>query len=116
MFEDFSGGYYLGRLYVEPHEVERPAIHDDEYEAMRSELYEGSDKPLVMKLDNHHLAVGGDEGVPSGTLGIPERLLEETGVEKPPVLKGVLLAKQGYAERILNIAGEEERVGGEGGV
>ena len=65
MFEQFSRGYYLGRLYVEPHEV-GAAMCRDQHERVNQQLYgdEGvtrTDLPLVMKLGRRHFPVRGDE-------------------------------------------------------
>lgn len=82
MFEPFSDGYYLGELYVEPHDGERAVIQQADHEAVNKQLYaddegvERLDAPLVMKLDTAHFPVTGDEGIPSGTLVVPSELLD----------------------------------------
>lgn len=104
MFEDFSSGYYLGRMYVEPHESDRPVMQDEEYETVSRGVYD-EEKPLVMKIGNRHLVVGGDGGIPSGTLGVPEGVVDKLGLRNPPSVKDVLLAKEGHATRILSLRG-----------
>lgn len=116
MFEDFSSGYYLGRLYVEPHDSPEPVIHDEEYRRIHGDVYGGDgeiaeEMPLVFKLDSQHLPVKGGEGVPSGTLGVPEGLVEEIDLDNPPSVKNVLLAKKRYAERVLELLGRRSRSG-----
>mgnify|MGYP000087704257 CR=1 FL=1 len=106
MFEDFSSGYYLGRMYVEPHDAERPVMQDDEFEKVREKVYD-DEKPLVMKIGNRHLVVDGDEGVPSGTLAVPAGVTESLRLHNPPSVKDVLLAKKGHATRILSLRGFE---------
>ena len=107
MFTQFSKGYYLGRLYVEPHDGEHAVMRRDQHERVNQELYatgegvERLDSPLVMKLDQQHISVHGDDGVPEGTLAIPGDLLESTSVENPPELKEVLLAKADRAAQLL---------------
>ncbi|PSP56117.1 hypothetical protein BRC82_03005 [Halobacteriales archaeon QS_1_67_19] len=107
MFEEFSSGYYLGRLYVEPDDREQVAMRRDHHERINEQLYaegegiERLDNPLVMKVDNRHVAVRGEEGLPEGTLAVPEPLLEETRIRNPPTLKEVLLAKADRAAQIL---------------
>ena len=107
MFEQFSGGYYLGELYVEPHDGERAVIQRDDHEAVNEQLYaegegvERLDAPLVMKVDNTHFPVLGDEGVPSGTLAVPVELLEEGSASK----REVLLAKANRAMELLRYSG-----------
>ena len=111
MFEAFSRGYYLGRMYVEPRDSEQAAMDRAQHERVNEQLYadgEGVDRldrPLVMKLDTSHFAVHGDETVPADTLAVPEDLLEETHVRNPPTLKEVLLAKADHAERLLDLTG-----------
>lgn len=104
MFQPFSSGYYLGRLYVEPSPGEAAVLHRAEHETANEELYatgegvERLDHPLVMKLDNHHFPVHAAESVPQRTLAVPETLLESTRVENPPELREVLLAKAEHAK------------------
>jgi len=110
MFEQFSAGYYLGRLYVEPREGE-PAMCREQHEQVNEQLYadgEGLDRldyPLVMKLDENHLAVTGDETVPQDTLAVPPSVLDSVRVRNPPTLKEVLLAKADRATQLLEVAG-----------
>ena len=113
MFEQFSGGYYLGKLYVEPHDGEQAVIHRDDHEAVNEQLYTGGDgierldAPLVMKVDNTHFPVLGDEGVPSGTLAVPAELLEDGS----PSQREVLLAKAGRAMELLQYSGWQPSTG-----
>jgi hypothetical protein len=111
MFERFSSGYYLGRLYVEPGETEQPAMCRDQHEHLVEQLYatgtgvERLDRPLVMKLGQQHLPVHGAAGVPADTLAVPEPVLAETAVENPPTLREVLLAKADRAAELLGLTG-----------
>jgi len=104
MFEDFSSGYYLGRMYVEPHDAERPVMQDEEFETVSLGVYD-EEKPLVMKIGKHHLVVDGDDGVPTGTLGVPAKVADELRLRNPPSVKDVLLAKKDHATRILSLKG-----------
>lgn len=110
MFERFSRGYYVGRLYVQPMPDGGPAICREQHEQVNRELYatgdgvERTDYPLVMKLGNHHLAVHGAEEVPADTLAVPRDLLEDTSVRNPPAFHEVLLAKADRAEQLLPVA------------
>lgn len=107
MFEHFSGGYYLGELYVEPHDGEQAVIQQADHETMNEQLYtdgegiERLDAPLVMKVDNAHIPVLGDEGVPSGTLAVPAELLTEGSASH----REVLLAKASRAMELLRWSG-----------
>ena len=109
MFEEFSSGYYLGRLYVEPDEGERAAIARTQHERVNKVLYTGdgverTGLPLVMKLGNTHFTVGGGTDVPADTLVVPEELLGETDIRNPPALRKVFLAKAGRARQLLSVA------------
>lgn len=112
MFSEFSRGYYLGRLYVEPRDGERAVMHHDRHEQVNEQLYAGGqglerlDAPLVMKLGNRHFAVHGEEGVPDGTLAVPEHLLADTDVRNPPSLQEILLAKADRAAQMLQLSGQ----------
>jgi len=111
MFERFSSGYYLGRLYVTPgrREGETAAIARSQHEQVNEQLYADeevvrTDSPLVMKLENTHFTVAGDESVPEGTLAVPPELVEETRLRNPPDLREVFLAKAERARQLLSLA------------
>ena len=53
MFEAFSRGYYLGRLYVEPYAGDRAVIHRDQHRRVNEQVYAAADDP------------GDDAGTPS---------------------------------------------------
>ncbi|WP_128476456.1 DUF5802 family protein [Halorussus pelagicus] len=112
MFTEFSSGYYLGRLYVEPFEGDRAAIRRDQHEQINEQLYatgegvERLDSPLVMKVGNRHVAVSGDDGVPEGTLALPEEFLDDADIKNPPKLTEVLLAKAECADQLLRYQSE----------
>lgn len=130
MFEPFSSGYYLGRLYVEPHVGDRPAMHREQHEHVSEQLYadagsgettgesEGQptprsdqsdrrrEQPLVMKIGGTHVPVHGAEGVPERTVALPDDWLKATRLRNPPTLTEVLLAKRERAEQLLHV--EEE--------
>lgn len=111
MFEPFSDGYYLGRLYVEPGEGEHTVMQTDQHERVNRQLYtsgegiERLDSPLVMKLDSAHLAVHAADDVPTDTLAVPEQVLADLSVDAPPALEAVLLAKADRAAQLLRYAG-----------
>ena len=39
MFEEFSAGYYLGRLYVSPREGEQAVMHEEHHEQANEQVY-----------------------------------------------------------------------------
>lgn len=110
MFEQFSRGYYLGRLYVEPSDGDTATMCRAQHERVNEQLYadgqgvERVDRPLVMKLGSNHFPVHGDADVPADTLAVPERVLEDT-VRNPPSLREVLLAKADRASQLLELTG-----------
>jgi hypothetical protein len=110
MFERFSSGYYLGRLYVEPHDGDRAVMQETDHERVNRQLYaegvgvERVDHPLVMKLDGSHFPVHGDEGVPSGTLAVPASL----SADDLPDRREVLLAAADRADELLRYAGYDD--------
>jgi hypothetical protein len=107
MFEPFSSGYYLGRLYVEPYGGDHAVMQREHHEQVNRELYttgegvERLDNPLVMKIGTGHVPVHGAEGVPDRTVALPETLLAGLGIENAPTLSEVLLAKADRAEQLL---------------
>ena len=107
MFERFSSGYYLGRLYIEPHDSEAAMIQRVDHERVNEQLYatgdgvERLDYPLVMKLDGTHFPVHGDDDVPAGTLVVPSDVADD-GL---PARREVLLAKADRADELLRYAG-----------
>lgn len=109
MFEQFSSGYYLGRLYVQPHDGERAVMQREDHERVNEQLYasgegiEPLDTPLVMKLDGQHFPVLGDEGVPSGTLALPKEMADDS----LPDRREVFLAKPDRADELLQYHGYE---------
>lgn len=111
MFESFSQGYYLGRLFVEPRDGERAVMQAEQHERVNQQLYadgdgvERLDTPLVVKLGTRHLAVHGAPDVPGDTIAAPPMVLEEAGIDTPPELSEVLLAKPERATQLLRIAG-----------
>lgn len=111
MFEAFSDGYYIGRLYVAPADAP-PRMHEAQVHHLNDELVDEDtgivdlDRPLVMKLGSRHFPVHGDSEVPAGTLVVPDQLLDETPIENPPAVCGVLLATGERAEQLLWLSGQ----------
>ena len=106
MFEEFSRGYYLGRLYVEPYEGDQAVMQAVQHERVNAQVYatgeglERLDHPLVMKLEDTHLAVHAAEDVPADTLEVPEALVDGSGLTDLPALREVLLAKADRAAQL----------------
>lgn len=101
MFEQFSRGYYLGRLYVEPRNAKRAAMSTEQLEAIDRQLYRAADpgnrdRPVVMKVGRRHYRIQGDRGIDAGELAIPRSATEIEGAGHRPVL----LAKAGRADQL----------------
>jgi len=114
MFEQFSRGYYLGRLYVEPRDG-GAAMCRDQHERVNQQLYGDkgvtrTDLPLVMKLGRRHFPVRGDEEVPADTLAVPEDVLADADIRNPPSLSEVFLAKADHAAQLLSVADGSDAV------
>lgn len=108
MFEPFSRGYYLGRLYVEPHDDETARMCQAQHRQVAHQLYgeEGQstdETPLVMKLGTRHFPVRGQSGVPADTISVPSTILADAAVDNPPSLAEVLLAKADRAAQLLRL-------------
>lgn len=109
MFEPFSGGYYVGRLFVEPHDEEHAVMRRDQHELVNEQLYatgdgvERLDHPLVMKVGQQHFAVHGEDGLPENTLALPRSRLPDRGTDSLPAPREVLLAKAEKAGQLLRI-------------
>lgn len=108
MFEQFSRGYYLGRLYVEPRDDETARMCHEQYRRVADQLY-GDDgaraggAPLVMKLGTRHFPVHGERDVPADTLAVPPTVLDDADVANPPSLREVLLATADRAAQLLRL-------------
>jgi hypothetical protein len=110
LFEEFSAGYYVGRLYIEPYDGDHAAMDHDQHVEANEQVYatgddiERVDHPLVMKVDETHVPVFPAEDLPTDTLGLPEPVLESIRAEQPPTLKEVLVAKAERAAQLLEWA------------
>jgi len=120
MFEQFSRGYYLGRLYVEPQHEGSPAMCREQYEQVSQQLYaeetgvSRTGLPLVMKLGTRHFPVHGEDGVPTDTLAVPPEIVDaDSRIRNPPALREVFLAKADRAVQLLDI---EASVPGQTGI
>lgn len=109
MVEEFSAGYFLLRVYVEPHPGDRAVLNRADHADLRSRLYstdEGecsTDLPLLVKVDEAHIPVLPGEGVPTGTLALPHEVIESTRIEAPPSLREILLAKAEQTVRLFDL-------------
>ena len=108
MFERFSSSYYLGEMFVEPHDGDHALMARPEHEQVNRQLYtsgegvEPLDTPLVMKLDRTHFPVLGDDGIPAGTLVVPRTVASDDGL---PTSREVFLARAERASELLRYAG-----------
>lgn len=110
MFEEFSAGYYVGRVYIEPYDGDHAVMDRDQHAEANEQVYatgepiERGDHPLVMKVDERHFPVFAADDMPTDTVGLPAPMLESTRVDTPPTLKEVLVAKADRAAQLLEWA------------
>lgn len=106
-FEEFSAGYYIGRVYIELYDGEHAVMDRDQHEETNEHIYatgegvERVDQPLIVKVDESHFPVVGADDVPTDTLALPDVVLAETQIESPPTVKEVLVAKAERASQLL---------------
>lgn len=126
MFEQFSSGYYLGRLYVQAHDGSRAVLRENHHRRVREQLYgatadsnaqiarssaaktETDEQPLVMRYRCQHFVVDGDETVPEETLAVPSEWLSERPDPLEP--REVFLAKADRARQLLQFSVGAEQV------
>lgn len=107
LFEEFSTAYFIGQLYVEAHDGDHAVLDREQHEAANEQIYatdepiERLDHPLVMKLDELHFPVFATEAVPVDTLALPDDYLKTSGIDNPPTLREVLVAKAERAADLL---------------
>lgn len=107
MLEAYSAAYYLGRVTVEPGDGEHAVLERDQHRQAAATVYatgvgvERLDLPLIVKLGRHHLPVFGSAAVPVGTLAVPGEVLDASGLENPPSLTEILVAKAERAAQLL---------------
>lgn len=107
MFEEFSAGYYVARFYVDVYDGDRAVMERSQHVDANEEIYatgdgvERLDLPLVMKLEEHHFPVLGNEGIPVDTLVIPNNAIEQSKIEETPTLREILVAKADRAVQFL---------------
>lgn len=110
MLTEFSSGYYLARLYVEPTSGDRATVQRRLLERANEQLYavgegiERLDVPLVVKLGTSHFPVYGADGIPAGTLEVPESVLDDR-IRHPPTLREVLVAKAHRSAQLVRMFG-----------
>ena len=104
MFEEFSGGYYLGRLFVRSDARRNAVLLEEQFHLIGEQLYgeEWSGTPLIMRYNQRHYEVGGEQGVPSDTLVLPEECLADTESDRR---QEVMLAKAEVRQRLLPFTG-----------
>ncbi len=115
MFEQFSSGYYLGRLYVQPHDGPRAVLRESHHRQVCEQLYGSTassnapsppaaseDPPLVMRYQRQHFVVDGEDEIPEQTLAVPEKWLADRPDPLEP--REVFLAKADRAHQLLQFA------------
>lgn len=107
MLEEFSAGYYISRLCVATYDGEHAVMECTQHEAANEQVYDAgdgigrADQPLLVKVDESHFPVLAADDVPTGTLAVPDGVLEATRVDDPPAMRPVLVAKPDRATQLL---------------
>lgn len=82
MLEEFSAGYFRAKMSVQP--VDRgPVIERGLYELINRDIYHTTDAPITMRLglnSGPRFTPTAENGVPTNVLGVPQGLLDESGV------------------------------------
>lgn len=92
ILEEFSNGYFIIRIYVEPSGDEDATLNAHTYEALRDELYDGEkDRGIIIKIRSRYYAVVPDRGTPTGVLELPSGDVEalhlyEEGLYQPALV------------------------------
>lgn len=92
LVEEFSAGYYLTPLAVEPADTDTPRINDHDHEELLTEVYEDRERP-VFKLGDAYVSPEPDAGTPANVLELPEDLLAFVGIDHPPARCDALVLK-----------------------
>lgn len=108
MFEEFSAGYYVGRLDIKSYDGSHAVLNRDQHAAANEQIcttgtgLKRLDNPLVMKVENTHVPVFAADDVPQDTLGLPNSILTATQIDNPSTEKAVLMAKAERAADLLD--------------
>jgi hypothetical protein len=107
MLAPYSAAYYLDRVSVEPADGDHAVLEREQHRQAVAAVYtagvgvERLDLPLVVKLGHQHLPVFADDAVPTGTMAVPEAVLEALPIDEPPAVTEVLVAKAARARQLL---------------
>lgn len=105
MITKFSSDYYLGSLYVEPlggeTTQEGGRIAKQDYDKIVSQTYGETilEAPLVIKIDNHYIALTPSTSSPSKTVKLPQETLDELEITNPPELTEILFPTKEAVKR-----------------
>lgn len=99
--EDFSSGYAITTLFVEPRDVDVPVTDEIFYYNAATEL---GYSPLLARVDGDtHIHMKSREDVPDGHMYVPEDLAEDMDNKRIPDQHPILIAKREGANMIYNI-------------
>lgn len=96
LVEDYSTGYYVTEVMVEPHDRDVPCINDEAYRTLQFEIYDGPDEHgerVMFKLEDYTFEVEPHTGTPSCVLNLPLDLIEETRIRHPPARRPAFVVK-----------------------
>lgn len=82
MLESFSGGYYRAQMEVQPYS-DGPTIEQGLYSLINRRIYDTTSAPVTMRLGldaGPKFTPAAENSMPRDVIGVPEELLQASGV------------------------------------
>lgn len=101
--EEFSTGYYLAQVFVEPGS-ERPRINSHDYQDLQKAVHEtgGKEQEVLFQCDGFAFPVEPSRSLPTDTLKLPEEAIGKVNIANPPSRKIVRVPKA-WMHRFLKV-------------
>lgn len=93
--EEFSPGYYISQLIIEPNNDDSVYVNDADFQDVQYELYSAGEinSPVIFQIDRHFLDIEPDRSVPASVLEIPDQILEYMTIPEPPTIREIFIPK-----------------------
>ncbi|RCU47921.1 hypothetical protein DU504_11825 [Haloplanus salinus] len=75
MFQPYTSAFALGTSQLVAYPGDRAIIDFADFDALTARF--GRSYPLIFKISNNYVCVYPEDGVPSGVLAVPNKLMEE---------------------------------------
>lgn len=99
MLQEFSKGYYLKTYWIRLTDNAKSAeINHSEYEVLKENEYK--DVPIVMKFNNNHFSVTGNQNISSHTLEVSKDFISDKVGRRNPFKKSVFIAKPATVQNL----------------